>query len=100
MAIPKKLPIPIPAFAVVLKLDCDPVDPDRGLELELLRLILIASVAVAEIVGLGTANVVSLLVGLPVFGTPYIASILYYKSALGRFTSLLVVKSDIWIAIA
>jgi hypothetical protein len=65
--------MPIPAFAAVLKPEnCVSVDSDK-----LLWLILVAFVAVAEIVRL---------VRLPVIGTPYIVSMLYYKSAPGKFT--------------
>ena len=69
------------AFAVALRLeDCVSVDPDRGLEL--LWLILLISVIVAEIVGFVTAE----LVGLPVFGIACImVSIFCYESILGRF---------------
>ena len=75
--------MPIPASAVALKPeDCVSVDPDRGLEL----LWLIAAVVLAKIIGLVIVKVFKLLVRLPVFRTSYTVSILYYKSAVGRFT--------------
>jgi hypothetical protein len=81
------------AFVAVLRLeDCVAADPDRGPEL--LWLILIISVIVAEIVGFVTDK----LVGLPVSAIVCIVSIFCYESILGRFA--LVERAGIWIAIA
>jgi hypothetical protein len=80
-------------FVVVPRLeDCVVVDPDRGLKL--LWLILIISVIVAEIVGFVTAK----LAGLPVFEITCIVSIFCHGRILGRFA--LVERADTWIAIA
>jgi hypothetical protein len=87
MAIPKNIPAPMPACAVVLRPeDCVSTDPDEGLPVAL---------RVAEVARVARV-VTAKLVGLSVFGIACKGSIFCDESVQGRFA--LVKESDICIA--